>query len=167
MILKIIKTKQDWFEATWKEENTQIHCESFSGHAEHIQMFNIKVSEYGTKITVEQEQIIKEVKEAFVPVAQEEIDKMLLEQQKLEKELLRDNLMLQGKEYNGSIISFTKEDGDGVVQVKIAFEMGLQETIIHFKCGTKLPMKVQDFNEFALWFIQERDKFFSGDYNEN
>lgn len=81
--------------------------------------------------------------------------------------LVRDSLMINGKDYNGNTISFTKDDTDGVIQVKSAFEMGLQETIIHFKCGTKLPMKVEDFNDFALWFMQERNKFFTGEYNAN
>ena len=81
--------------------------------------------------------------------------------------LIRDALMLAGKEYQGNNVSFTKEDADGVIQVKSAFEIGLQETIIHFKCGTKLPMKVEDFNDFTLWFMQERNKFFTGEYNAN
>ena len=74
---------------------------------------------------------------------------------------LRDEAMLQGAEYNGYQISFTKDDGDGIMQVKIAFELGLTETIIHFDCGTKMPIRVEDFMEFALWFVVERNKFFA------
>ena len=73
---------------------------------------------------------------------------------------LRAEAMLQGSDYNGYRISFTKDDGDGLMQVKTAFELGLTETVIHFDCGTKMPMKVEDFMEFALWFVVERNKFF-------
>ena len=103
MILKIIKTNPEWLEATWSQEvitsvidkdvdgqiveeeieNVDIqivHCESFSGHPEHIQMLNDKCIEFGTETTVEQEQIITEVKEAFVPTPQEELDRLTKEQ---------------------------------------------------------------------------------------
>ena len=73
---------------------------------------------------------------------------------------LRDEAMLQGAEYNGYQISFTKDDGDGLMQVKTAFELGLTETVIHFDCGTKMPMRAEDFKDFALWFVSERNKFF-------
>lgn len=68
--------------------------------------------------------------------------------------------MLEGAIFNGYRISFTKDDGDGVVQVKSAFEMGLKETIIHFDCGTNFPIRVEEFNVFAYWFVTERNKFF-------
>ena len=75
-------------------------------------------------------------------------------------EELRAEAMIQGADYNGYRISFTKDDGDGLMQVKTAFELGLTETIIHFDCGTKMPMKVEDFNAFALWFVNKRNEFF-------
>ena len=75
-------------------------------------------------------------------------------------EELRAEAMIQGAEYNGYQISFTKDDGDGLMQVKTAFDLGLTETVIHFDCGTKMPMKVEDFNAFALWFVNKRNEFF-------
>lgn len=76
----------------------------------------------------------------------------------------RDKLMLNGDVYtlNGSeyIISFTKADGDGVVQVKNAFDLGLPSTTIHFENGTKLPITALEFTDFALWFVGKRDAFF-------
>ena len=104
MILKIIKTNPDWLEATWSHEviitsviekdvdgqiveeeieNVDIqivHCESFSGHPEHIQMLNDKCIEFETETTVEQEQIIIEVKEAFIIPNPEELDRLAKEQ---------------------------------------------------------------------------------------
>lgn len=119
----------------------------------------LKIDENGKEIWVQTE-------EEDAPIIERPLQEIEAEN-KLKEEIIRDALMLKGKDYKDNIISFTKEDGDGVMQVKIAFEMGLQETVIHFKCGTKLPMKVQDFNEFALWFIQERNKFFIGEHSEN
>ena len=57
-------------------------------------------------------------------------------------------------------ISFTKDDAIGVLQVKAAFELGLAETIIEFSNGTKLPIKAEEFEDFAKWFVKERNKFF-------
>lgn len=74
--------------------------------------------------------------------------------------------MLQGEIYtlNGIdyLVSFSKDDGDGLIQVKNAFEMGLTNTIIHFDNGTKMPITSTDFSEFALWFIHKRNEFFVG-----
>ena len=95
--LTIIKTNPEWLEATWAEEvittslvqnevdgevveetvhnteTTMLHCESFSGHNEHIEMLEDKCIEYGTELTEEQTLIVKEVQEAFVYPTEEEI----------------------------------------------------------------------------------------------
>lgn len=73
----------------------------------------------------------------------------------------RDEAMLKGFEYNGMDISVTKDDGDGMVQVKASFELGLTSTVIHFANGSKLPMSAEEFPAFALQFVTERGKFFS------
>jgi len=57
-------------------------------------------------------------------------------------------------------VSFTKDDAMGMLQVKAAFELGLTETIIEFSNGTKMPMKADDFADFAKWFVIERNSFF-------
>ncbi len=57
-------------------------------------------------------------------------------------------------------ISFTKDDAIGMLQVKAAFEMGLTETVIEFSNGTKLPIKAEDFPDFAKWFVEKRNEFF-------
>lgn len=74
--------------------------------------------------------------------------------------ILRDKAMLTGIYYQGNMISLTDVDGNGMLQVKAAFEMGLPSTTIHFKNGTKLPMAAADFSAFALWFVTERNRFF-------
>jgi len=76
---------------------------------------------------------------------------------------VRAEAMLSGADYNGTTVSLTKDDGDGLVQVKSGFEMGLTETVIHFENGVKMPMTAEEFPEFALWFVNERNKFFIGD----
>ena len=46
--------QNDWLEATWYEEvdgvKTQVWCESFSGHREHIEMLRAKAKEFGTEL---------------------------------------------------------------------------------------------------------------------
>lgn len=84
----------------------------------------------------------------------------LVEIAKEEASRLRDQAMLTGVDYQGSMISLTDVDGNGMLQVKAAFEMGLPATTIHFKNDTKLPMAAADFPAFALWFVTERNRFF-------
>jgi len=73
---------------------------------------------------------------------------------------LREVNMLTGFTYNGTQISVTSEDGNGLLQVKSSFELGLTETVIHFKNGSKLPITATEFPEFALAFATERAKYF-------
>jgi hypothetical protein len=70
----------------------------------------------------------------------------------------------EGKLYPSTehIVSFTKDDAMGMLQVKAAFELGLPETIIEFSNGTKFPIVPQDFPAFAKWFVIERNNFFKG-----
>ena len=94
-----ITINKDWLEATWTKEVTtinevekevevagelikeivqeesvtteQIHCESFSGHPEHIAMLEAKALEFGTSLD-EYAGLIAQAKEAFVmPTAEE------------------------------------------------------------------------------------------------
>ena len=83
---------------------------------------------------------------------------------KLEQSKARDEAMIAGATYTLNDtdyqISFTKEDGDGLVQVKGAFELGLTQTTIHFSNGTKMLISSSEFLEFALWFVNKRNEFF-------
>lgn len=80
-----ITIDKDWLEATWTKEVTtindvekeesvvteQLHCESFSGHPEHIALLEAKALEFGTSLN-EFEGLIKQCKESFVmPTAEE------------------------------------------------------------------------------------------------
>lgn len=71
--------------------------------------------------------------------------------------LTGDTYNLNGTDYK---VSFTKDDGDGLMQVKSAFELGLTNTIIHFDNGTNIPITKEDFIPFALWFVNKRNEFF-------
>ena len=76
-----LKLSNKWLEATWynvsdegTEENeakTQVHCESFSGHPEHIAMLRAKALEYGTELD---EAIVKELEDSYVSPTQAELD---------------------------------------------------------------------------------------------
>lgn len=153
MILKqVIKyDNANAVEATWVDENDNIvKCHSYSD----VQMDMLRV-DLGDDVA-EYESIISEIEANIVPPlpkTQEEIDQ--------EVSQARDKAMLAGFEYNGVQISVTKDDGDGMVQVKASFELGLTSTVIHFANGTKLPMTAEEFPAFALQFVTERGKFFS------
>ncbi len=73
---------------------------------------------------------------------------------------IRSESMRKGADYNGYQISFTADDGNGVLQVKAAFDLGLTKTNIHFANGTVMPITATEFSEFALWFVEQRNSFF-------
>ena len=75
----------NWLEATWVEEivtkvegeedrveTTQLHCESYSGHPEHIAMLRAKASEYRTELD-EYKELIAECESKFVHPSDEEV----------------------------------------------------------------------------------------------
>jgi hypothetical protein len=164
MTLEINKTNPDWIEATWKEDGVQVHCESYSGHPEHIQMLRDRCTEFETELTEDDLKIIKEVQEAFVMPTEEELEAQRQAQEQAEQTAKRKAQMLEGEVYtlNGADyqVSFTKDDGDGLVQVKSAFDLGLASTVIHFENGTKLSITAEEFPVFALWFVERRNNFF-------
>lgn len=80
MILNIVKTNPDWLEATWVDNEIQVHCESFSGHPEHIQMLKDRCIEFKTELSEDDLKIIDEISEAFIPTPQEELDRLANEQ---------------------------------------------------------------------------------------
>ena len=112
----------------------------------------------------EYQELIAEVEAAYIPPTQKELDAIALEQAKQEAKEQRAAAMLEGdvytldgKEYR---VSFTKDDGDGLMQVKSAFELGLASTIIYFANGTKMPITAEEFEAFAVWFVNKRNEFF-------
>ena len=64
---------------------------------------------------------------------------------------------LDGIEYK---ISFTSDDGNGLIQVKAAFDLGVEATNIHFENGTEMPITAAEFGVFAAWFVAKRNEFF-------
>ena len=76
-----LKLQNDWLEATWCTEadgvKTQVHCESYSGHPEHIAMLRTKALEFGTPLD-EFEGLIVKAEQAYTPPTQEELDKALV-----------------------------------------------------------------------------------------
>ena len=69
-----------WIEATWYEEadgvKTQVYCESFSGHREHIAMLRAKALEFGTELD---EALISECVANFKYPTEEELVQQELE----------------------------------------------------------------------------------------
>lgn len=68
--IKLYGKYNDWVEATWYTEadevKTQVHCESFSGHPEHIAMLRAKALELGTPLTTGDELLITNAISNFV-----------------------------------------------------------------------------------------------------
>lgn len=91
MKLDLILDQTNWLEATWYAEEvsvneetqeetvakTQVHCESFSGHPEHIAMLRARAVEFGTSLD-EFEDLITQAEQAYTPPTQEELDKALV-----------------------------------------------------------------------------------------
>jgi hypothetical protein len=68
-----------------------------------------------------------------------------------------ENYTLDGVDYK---VSFMKDDADGMMQVSMAFSLGLTNTIISFENGTKMPIKNTEFETFAIWFVGKRNSYF-------
>ena len=73
-IKSLIRTN-DWLEVTWSETleevETTIHCESFSGHPEHIAMLDAKASEFGTSLDEYKSEIEAVIAEFKMPTEEE------------------------------------------------------------------------------------------------
>ena len=74
-IKTFVLDETNWLEATWvNESDEQVHCESYSGHPEHIQMLRDKAIALGTSLD-EYEGLIVKAEQAYTPPTQEEIDR--------------------------------------------------------------------------------------------
>ena len=79
-IKSFILDETNWLEVIWVNENDeQVHCESYSGHPEHIAMLRARALEFGTALS-EFETLIKQAEDLFVHPTQEELDKELTDQ---------------------------------------------------------------------------------------
>ena len=63
-------------------------------------------------------------------------------------------------DYNGTSVSLTSKDQNGLIAVKTAFELGATRTVFKFQNGTKMEMTPTIFAEFAPWFVEKRNEFF-------
>mgnify|MGYP003586195045 FL=1 len=131
-----ITIDKDWLEATWAKEVTtinevekevevdgefikeivkeesvtteQLHCESFSGHPEHISMLRDRCTLYGVKLSIDDEKLIEEAMNNFTMPSQEELDKINLDNLKVElksaKLIALDNIVVDvdGKLFDGN-----------------------------------------------------------------
>lgn len=106
--LTLILDQTNWLEATWVEEivtqvegeeetevkgeivketiledkveTTQLWCESYSGHTEHISMLRAKALEFGTSLD-EYEELIAECESKFIAPSEEEIQAEIIKNQ--------------------------------------------------------------------------------------
>lgn len=115
-----ITIDKDWLEATWTKEVTtindvekevevdgelvkeivkaesiiteQIHCESFSGHKEHVALLRTKAKEFNTSLE-EFEPLIKQCEDAFIYPTDEEIEYEKRRQFEIQFRFDRDSLL--------------------------------------------------------------------------
>ena len=131
-----ITIDKDWLEATWTKEVTtinevekevevdgelvkeivqeesviteQLHCESFSGHPAHISTLRDRCTLYGVKLSIDDEKLIEEAMNNFTMPSQEELDKINLDNLKVElksaKKIALDNIVVDvdGKLFDGN-----------------------------------------------------------------
>ena len=84
--IKDFKLDGNWAEVTWVEEaiqtseegvetiiETQVHCESYSGHPEHIVMLTSKAAELGTNLD-EYMELVEQLASTYAEPTQEELD---------------------------------------------------------------------------------------------
>lgn len=77
-IKSFILDETNWLEAIWVNENDeQVHCESYSGHSEHIAMLRARAAEYDTELD-EYKSLIAQAEQAYTHPTQEELDKALV-----------------------------------------------------------------------------------------
>ena len=114
LILTLDQT--NWLEATWLEDEMQIHCESYSGHQEHIAMLRAKATEFETELD-EYEEIIAECESKFVAPTEEEIQAEITV-----------NLVQEAKNYLAStdykmtidyFATLSKEEQDSLVKERV------------------------------------------------
>ena len=108
MITINIKLDNNWLEATWIKNETQIHCEAFSGHPEHISMLRDRCLLHGVKLSIDDEKLIEEAMNNFTMPSQEELDKINLDNLKVglksAKKIALDNIVVDvdGKLFDGN-----------------------------------------------------------------
>ena len=95
-----IKIEDNWLEATWLEDETQIHCESFSGHKEHIALLRAKAKEFNTSLK-QFEPLIKQCEDSFIYPTDEEMAKEELQHKINEAQYLLDSTQFKfGDDYD-------------------------------------------------------------------
>jgi len=102
------------------------------------------------------------VPEELISITEDEMK--ILTKVELTPEEILSQQKADGEDYdlNGTIykVPFTSEDANGLMQVNVAFTMGIADTKIHFSNGTVMPIAAIEFEAFALWFATKRNSFF-------
>ena len=139
-----------------KDEETPVKCHAYD--ASQMDMLRADAAELGTPLD-EYEALISAVEACILPPpppTAEELSAIAKAE--------RAAAMLRGAPYTLDDIeyqiSFTSDDGNGLIQVKAAFDLGVEATTIHFSNGTKMPITTAEFGAFAAWFVQKRNEFF-------
>lgn len=122
LILKLDKT--NWIEATWYENEIQTHCESFSGHQEHITQLRVKAKEFNTSLN-KFEPLIKQCEDAFIYPTDEEIEAEKRKQFEIQFRYDRDLLLKQV-----DIAIYKAEDSGQNIATLRAYRQALRDATI-------------------------------------
>ena len=154
-----------------KTENATLTMVYYNLHTENIKLY-VSDSEKVCSVDTDDTKLkvwldIQPVE--MVEITQEEFEALRAESEQYKLEVAWQNkkryeAMLSGAPYTldgiDYQISFTADDGNGMAQVKTAFDLGVEATTIHFENGTKMPITTAEFGAFAAWFVAKRNEFF-------
>lgn len=150
------------------KENKIIQVSPYNEITENVQSWldenNCIIADIDNPIESEEEVVvqgfedekIKETKIIFRDLTDDEIQTI----QKYQEKTKGATYTLNGTDYQ---VPFMKDDADGLLQVKEAFNLGINETVIYFTNGTKMPITATEFMDFAVWFVNKRNSFFVGE----
>lgn len=124
--VKEIKLDQtNWLEITIVNDlDETIHCESFSGHSEHIALLRAKAQEFNTSLK-EFELLIKQCEDAFIYPSDEEIETEKRKQFEIQFRFDRDVLLKQT-----DIAIYKAEDSGQNIATLRAYRQALRDATI-------------------------------------
>lgn len=153
-----LKLTNDWLEATWYEDDKQVHCESFSGHPEHIEMLRSKLTEYGTETTAEDETMIAEAIGNFVMPTEAELEayakEQALIQAKADREIALSTMVVttqSGKVFDADVQARLNISN----AITVSDAVGVTETVWRLADNSEVLVTVAELREALMLALTE------------
>lgn len=183
--LVLILDQTNWLEATWTEEITTevqvekegeivteekteikiIHCESYSGHPEHISMLRARALEFETPLDV-YEDLIQKAKAGFVMPSQEELYKLEAEQERIQAKAIKQELLANIKvtTSNSNIFDGNEVARSNMVSAIIASDiLGIPKTTWKLADNSVAEITLDELKEALALSIQEVGRIVIGE----